>query len=454
MLVTCENCNAKFKLDDSLVKDSGSKVRCSKCRHVFTAYKPSASGEDLVPEQDLDNDISEESAESEEASLDFDLFDMDEGSDDEELSLEEFGLEDEPSFDTKSGISDDAVSEDEITAADLGFEDDLEEDVPSEVGDGLAEGEESGEELSMEDLALDESTDQEATATAEGAEVEMSLEGLSLEEDGPGEEIPAEASQESEQDLSFEELSFDEDRSEDGSLEESQTEEETVEVADLSVPDDVPLASVEDGDELTEEVREETPPVPPRVDTTERKRVSTPLLVILIVALAAGGGYLGYTLLKGGDVRIPFLESLTGADTSDMVDPGNIHITLLEDAIKGEFVDNKTAGRVFVIKGKVRNDYPDMRNFVQVKGILYHKNGDVAREETVFCGNMLSATELQTLGKGPVKRELNNRFGDNKSNFRVPRGKALPFMLAFFDIPQDLGEFSVEVVGSATGSGQ
>jgi predicted Zn finger-like uncharacterized protein len=38
MIITCKNCNTSFSLDDELVKDTGTKVRCSKCHHVFQAY--------------------------------------------------------------------------------------------------------------------------------------------------------------------------------------------------------------------------------------------------------------------------------------------------------------------------------------------------------------------------------------------------------------------------------
>jgi len=40
MIVECESCHAKFKLDDSRITEKGIKVRCSKCKHVFTVRKP------------------------------------------------------------------------------------------------------------------------------------------------------------------------------------------------------------------------------------------------------------------------------------------------------------------------------------------------------------------------------------------------------------------------------
>lgn len=451
MLVTCENCNAKFKLDESLIKESGSKVRCSKCRHVFTAYRPPSSEADLMSEPDLDSDLSELSDESEEASLDFGLFDT-EGGKDEELSLEDFGLEDEPESGAKSGVSDDAVSEDEITAADLGFDDVAGEDVSDTSSADLPAEEEAEEDLSLDDLTLeDEGMEAETAETTEGPEEEISLEGLSLEEDASEDETFAPSEDVREQDLSFDELSLEEDSADEVSME-GDAQDASAEETEFSISDDVPVASMEDGEESAEPEIEEAPSVPPPPETAKRKTVGAPLLIVLILVLAAGGGYLGYTLVKGGDINLPFLESLSGADTSDVIDPGNLRITLLEDAIEGEFVENRSAGRVFVIKGKVKNDYPDMRNFIQVKGNLYLKNGKIARDQTVYAGNILSGTELQTLNKEQVSRKLNNRFGENKSNFRVPRGKVLPFMLVFFDIPQDLGEFSVEVVGSVPGS--
>ncbi|OQY49977.1 MAG: hypothetical protein B6240_02430 [Desulfobacteraceae bacterium 4572_87] len=41
MVIQCESCQTEFNLDESLLKEEGTKVRCARCRHVFTAY-PSA----------------------------------------------------------------------------------------------------------------------------------------------------------------------------------------------------------------------------------------------------------------------------------------------------------------------------------------------------------------------------------------------------------------------------
>ena len=38
MIVACESCNTHYNLDKSILKSTGSKVRCSKCSHVFVVH--------------------------------------------------------------------------------------------------------------------------------------------------------------------------------------------------------------------------------------------------------------------------------------------------------------------------------------------------------------------------------------------------------------------------------
>jgi len=40
MLVQCPECTTKFNLDESKIGHDGSKVRCSRCKNVFTVFRP------------------------------------------------------------------------------------------------------------------------------------------------------------------------------------------------------------------------------------------------------------------------------------------------------------------------------------------------------------------------------------------------------------------------------
>ena len=50
MIGQCGQCKTKFRLDDAKIKDKGVKVRCSKCRHVFTVFRENLHD---APDSDL-----------------------------------------------------------------------------------------------------------------------------------------------------------------------------------------------------------------------------------------------------------------------------------------------------------------------------------------------------------------------------------------------------------------
>jgi predicted Zn finger-like uncharacterized protein len=60
MIIECEECNSKFNLAENLIKENGSKVRCSVCKNVFTAYPPEPDiMEELSPDESLEEDLKE-----------------------------------------------------------------------------------------------------------------------------------------------------------------------------------------------------------------------------------------------------------------------------------------------------------------------------------------------------------------------------------------------------------
>ena len=52
MIITCEECNSSFSINDNMIKDTGSKVRCSKCDNVFVAFPQSTEDELMLGEDE------------------------------------------------------------------------------------------------------------------------------------------------------------------------------------------------------------------------------------------------------------------------------------------------------------------------------------------------------------------------------------------------------------------
>jgi pilus assembly protein FimV len=126
---------------------------------------------------------------------------------------------------------------------------------------------------------------------------------------------------------------------------------------------------------------------------------------------------------------------------------GNLKIDTFN--IKSKFIYNDKEGKLFLITGRVKNGYSDVRGFISITVKLYTKGKNLAQTETVFCGNILSDIELTNMIVGEIKKRLSNRLGDNKSNMQIKPGGELPFMLVFSNLPDDLDEFSIMVKSSS-----
>ena len=113
-----------------------------------------------------------------------------------------------------------------------------------------------------------------------------------------------------------------------------------------------------------------------------------------------------------------------------------------------DFVQRK-AGKapLFVIEGKVTNNHAKPCHSIQVKGVLFNERGKRSDEETAYCGNILTKKELASASEESIRKRLQNPVGSNLSNFNIPPGKLIPFMLVFFDPPEKLSEFSIEIAG-------
>ncbi|MEE4608397.1 MAG: DUF3426 domain-containing protein [Desulfobacteraceae bacterium] len=176
------------------------------------------------------------------------------------------------------------------------------------------------------------------------------------------------------------------------------------------------------------------------VTAAGKRRSVWPLVVLLLLGLVGGGVY--WAQQQGLDLA--FLSQLVGQEAAD--EGGNLKISTL--AIDSRFVDNATAGRLFVISGKARNDYDRPRSQIQIKGSILAKGKRLVGSETVFCGNVLTDLDLNRLGIGEIKQRLGLKTGANDSNVDVPPGGLVPFMVVFDNLPPDLEEFTIEVVSS------
>lgn len=135
MIIECDKCNAKFKIDDAKIPDKGARVKCKKCQHVFKVEKPKADTplEDTVRVQSVSPTIPEEKTKSVEENIETPGTHDFAGSDKSESASEM----------KKDGFWDDDTSKEEIEEHELSsspsFDEELKETFLGKKDEGLGE---------------------------------------------------------------------------------------------------------------------------------------------------------------------------------------------------------------------------------------------------------------------------------------------------------------------------
>ena len=145
MIITCEQCQTKFSLEEDLLKETDSKVRCSVCKHVFAAFPPKEESqiEEAPPEKAEETVVIQPEEVPKEKDQVSNLEDALSKEVEEELSKEEEELE-PISVEDFSELDSGAIKKEEVEEEEIDGAARVEEEVgaPEEL-----EGEEEGEEL-------------------------------------------------------------------------------------------------------------------------------------------------------------------------------------------------------------------------------------------------------------------------------------------------------------------
>ncbi|MGE4580455.1 MAG: DUF3426 domain-containing protein [Desulfuromonadales bacterium] len=501
MIIQCSECQARFKLADEKVKPEGTKVRCSKCRHIFTVYPPEPEEVSIPAEiEEAEESFTAPTPEPEQPAgpkldIDFSAF---EASDEEdavkglfENETEEMGEDTSTTSFDEFSFGEEATEEKEEPPFSFGDT----EETSLETSDQDSPAESSAESNEQDDDFFGGLTQETALASDDsakdfdfGSETTEDDFGFTDESPSDTEDFFATETDETPGEIAspFED-SFGEARDDDFSWEETSPESgagdfefeesasspaldqpfEDEDLVDQSAGEASFLFGEPEAEEDTsaaaaipspKEVSEESTAKDSKKSTKARKKPGrkprkSPLrglilfILVLLLGLSAAGGYLFYTQ---GNLDIgAIITQLTG-QAPPAQPAGQIQITDLSST----FVNNREAGELFVIQGQAVNQFKEVRSAIAVKGVLYNPNGKALLQQTVFCGNRLTATELQEWPFAKIEEAMNNQFGDSLSNLNVAPGARIPFTIVFKNLPRDLSEFTVEMADSKPGSKQ
>ena len=489
MIIQCDHCNARFRLDDSKVTGAGVKVRCKRCRHIFLVQRDESVGKTA--------DLDELNFEAPAAPPVSDAFSFPFEPEPQRPAASETagGEESPPLFEAPTPAAsppatpqpDDSffsfaeepaavVSESPSPLPEPAVSGGpAETDVSAPPSGPVAErSREGGEEWGWSDFTSVEAEGSEPGAVTEEAASAVSGEAVRIPVPAPSEEADAfdryglspepvatapAHPEPAAQPVTAAEISPPSPRDETGAS------PPPFEAA--AVPPGVPVSprpAVTPEPPLTESAREvqratEPPagaipsgsPVPatPASPPVSRRQGPSVIAVVglllgLFVLLLVGGVGALYLLQGPEALKKVGLGGVAGLPGAGQKAQERIQVRNLE----GSYVTNREAGELFVIRGEAVNSFPTPRAAIQVRGMIYNAAGAVVLTKSSFCGNPLSVEQLTTLPPARIEQTLSNRLGESYANIGVPPGTSVPFVIVFTGLPKDAVDYGVEVSGS------
>lgn len=474
MIIQCDKCQSKFKLDDSKVTEKGVKVKCKKCQNIFTVY-PEKKEEELISLFEEKLEVKEE-PKKEEVSFELPSFEFSMDTKKEEVKeavpkeepKEEFSW-DQFSIDIEEKKKEEPIKEEEekeeIKFDFESFQVDKEEK-PKEEGEkvefefdfeklGITEKEEERpeEQKTIEEFLKEtpeketfefevafEGEKKEATPEEEKKVETFEFEGFKLEEEKPEEKVSLEEFkfEESEQEAPVESIGKEEEAQKEFVFEGIEAEvekEEKIEMPEREFEkrgekEELSFTFLEEEKKITfpqEEFKKEEEPIPFIAEEVKPRSGLLVMLVSLLIVIVFSGTGIGFVWWQ----KTKMLEKEGTYGISE---------------VKAEFLESKTLGNVFVVKGKITNAYRVPKSFLKVKCVLYSKDNKKLAEKIAFASNVFTPDEIRELTYSEIEKGLNNKMGKSMMNVNVPAGKAIPFMLVFDKIPEGVNHLEVEAI--------
>lgn len=171
------------------------------------------------------------------------------------------------------------------------------------------------------------------------------------------------------------------------------------------------------------------------------------VLIVLIVLLGgAGAGVYFFMpgLLGGGNQTSEAPKQPTpGGEEGVITD--NIKNLALRN-VRQYYQPNEKVGQLFVVEGKVVNNFTVPKELVKVEVTLFDTNNITITSKQQYCGISVSLFQLQVLGQQELESALNNKIEILTNNTNIAPGQEVPFMVVFYNPPANVAEFGVKVI--------
>jgi predicted Zn finger-like uncharacterized protein len=179
----------------------------------------------------------------------------------------------------------------------------------------------------------------------------------------------------------------------------------------------------------------------PAPESPRPRSSAGPAVAAVLAILLVAGGYLGFTASgrKTLEGAVPGIAVLWGGKPAASAAPKYD----LRNVI-GYYESGGASPRILVIKGQVANLSTVEKSGIRVHAALLDNTDTVLAQQAVYAGNVLSGEAIRKGDRDTLSKALGNRFGEGLANMHVAPGKAIPFMVVFFDAPGNMDSYKLE----------
>lgn len=488
MIIQCEQCRTKFKLDDERITERGVRVRCAKCRHVFTVRRPetdsfdgslSGSAPPPIPTEALSGQQEGEPLSTVGQETDFSFDEQPESPSDNkfEMSQTDAATVDSQGFDFGEASFDTAPLQSADTTSGSSFGDETVVMQPSKKPEVTSESQFNFGEVASQSTESDQASSiqfdmGESTSVAPEPEHGINFdfgdapasktdEPFGFDVSGFADSPTAKPLTTSTQDdfgFSFDEKPVtappkddiaDSFNFGDNFSGQEQTSSATFQKIDRkpfdtdTVEPHDPFAAAIPASDVAENAEQEAPPL----SINSRRRSSpifTAIISIVVIIIFGVLGYVGYLFIgKGQSVEQIVSKPAAGAD-------GKLSVR----NINAFFINKPGIGDILVINGEAVNNLGRARAAIQLKATLFASASEHLSTKLAYAGNKLSREQIIGMPKEKIEETMSNQFGDSLSNLEILPGASIPFTIVIFNPPTNAKEFSVEVSGSTVAAGE
>lgn len=115
----------------------------------------------------------------------------------------------------------------------------------------------------------------------------------------------------------------------------------------------------------------------------------------------------------------------------------------------GYYTYSTAAGHLFIVQGKVNNNYNESRTLILIEATILNDRGKKLGMKTVYAGKTLTEGEINEMSRSILNDVLDIRFRMGKEDFNVEPGGTIPFMIVFKSPVDKVNKFIVKPVSSS-----